>query len=248
MFSRKARHIPWKRTVLLTVLVVACSATVALAMTMSSSPWTVIFGTTGNDTINQTGHAGNYRIYGFLGKDTLTGGTGDNVLVGDGHCPPGTTNEQTIKTVPAPPNDPANHSDQYCDVHWSSGDGGDTLTGGGGNNAIFGGGGPNRLTGGKGNNFIEDGPSHDTIYGGPLGDVIDAVNGPSTIYPGKGTNYIDTVGPGTSYVYCTGKNDYVSANQNDVIKNCAHVYYQSHAKNHGKFSAKTHKKHKGFRF
>lgn len=245
MFSRKARRIPWKKSLLLTVLAFAIvgSASVALA---SQEAWTVIFGTAGNDTINETGQPGNFRIYGFLGKDTLTGGIGDSVLVGDGHCPPGTANQSqiTVVLVLPPAGDPANNADQYCDEDPIAGDGGDKLKGGIGSSAIIGGGGSNRLTGGQSSNYIQDGPSTDLIYGGPSGDVINATNGPSTIYPGTGTNYIDTRGPGVSRVYCTGQNDYVYANTNDQIHACAHVYYTFLATNHAVVSTAKHKNHK----
>jgi Ca2+-binding RTX toxin-like protein len=208
MFLRKARHIAWKnRSLLVAVLVIAGTTTTAVA----ASNWTVIIGTSGNDTINKGGQPGNYRLWGLAGKDVLTGGKGTNVLVGDGHCPPGAKD------------------DQYCDVEEVPGDGGDTLRGGGGNNTILGGGGPNTMYGGQGYNYIESGPSTNVVYGGPLGDAINATDGSSTIYPGKGTNYIDARGPGIDHVYCTGKNDTVYADANDVIKNCAHVYIGSHA-------------------
>jgi Ca2+-binding RTX toxin-like protein len=208
MFLRKARHIAWKnRSLLVAALVIAGTTTTAVA----ASTWTVIIGTSGNDTINKGGQPGNYRLWGLAGKDVLTGGRGNNILVGDGHCPPGA------------------RDDQYCDIEEVPGDGGDTLRGGGGNNTIFGGGGPNTMYGGQGYNYIESGPSTNVIYGGPLGDLINATEGSSTIYPGKGTNYVDARGPGIDHVYCTGKNDTVYADANDVVKNCAHVHIGSQA-------------------
>jgi Ca2+-binding RTX toxin-like protein len=207
MLRRKARRLPWKRTLSLTVLLTALSGAVALAETFIFVP-----GTSGNDTINKSGLAGNYEIFGFAGKDTLTGGKGDNIIVGDGHCPPGAT------------------SPEYCDTEEVPGDGGDTLRGGGGNNAIFGGGGANTMYGGNGINYIEAGPSTNHIYGGPVGDAINATDGTNTIYPGRGTNYIDTRGPGIDHVYCTGKHDYVYADRNDVVKACAHVFLADHSR------------------
>lgn len=206
MLLRKARRIRWRRrSVLGAALVLAAVASAAGAATT----WTVIVGTTGNDTIDKGGVPGNYRIWGLAGKDVLTGGKGDNVLVGDGKCPAG------AKT------------DDYCQIQTIAGDGGDTLRGGGGNNWIYGGGGPNTLYGGQGDNYIQAGPSTNVIYGGPVGDAINATSGSSTIYPGKGTNYIDTRGPGIDHVYCSGKNDTVYADANDVIVKCAHVHIGS---------------------
>jgi Ca2+-binding RTX toxin-like protein len=234
MLSRNARQIPWKRSLVVAVLLIAVSATVALA----DEQFTVIFGTSGNDTITRAGQAGNYRIYGFAGKDSLTGGKGDNVLVGDGHCPPGSATDDATTGHASVNGD--NDDDQYCDVEEVPGDGGDTLRGGGGNNGIFGGGGPNTMYGGQGVNYIESGPSTNLIYGGPVGDVINASDGTNTIYPGKGTNFIDTVGHGIDHVYCTGKHDYVRADRNDVIKNCAHVSYPDATKDRAN---SRHKKH-----
>jgi Ca2+-binding RTX toxin-like protein len=200
MFSRLGRRRPWRRSLSLAVVLSGLFATAAVA-----AGWTVVIGTSGNDTINKSGQPGSFHILGLAGKDNLTGGQGDNVLVGDGHCPPGATD------------------DQYCDVEELSGDGGDTIHGGGGNNAIFGGGGPNTMYGGAGHNYIEAGPPTNLIYGGQAGDAINAREGSSTVYAGKGTNYIDARGPGVDHIYCTGKNDYVLADVTDVVKNCAHV-------------------------
>jgi Ca2+-binding RTX toxin-like protein len=201
MFSRIARRIPWKRPLFLALLLTAVSGSVALAAT-----FTVIIGTSGNDTINKAGQPGNYHIYGLAGRDTLTGGLGDNLVVGDGHCPPGAT------------------TDEYCDVAPIPGDAGDTLRGGGGNNAIYGGGGPNTIYGGRGHNYIQAGPSRNLIYGGPIGDVINATAGSSTtIFPGDGPNVIDSRGPGIETIYCSGSQDTVYADANDIVLDCANV-------------------------
>jgi Ca2+-binding RTX toxin-like protein len=209
MFSRNARRIPWKRPLSLAVLLTAVSGSVALA----AETWIFVGGTSGNDTINKAGQPGNYQIFGFAGKDTLTGGQGDNLIVGDGHCPPGTSNAD------------------YCDVEEIPGDGGDTLRGGTGNNAIFGGGGPNTIHGGHGHNYIEAGPSTNLVYGGPSGDAINATDGSSTIYAGGGQNFIDARGPGIDKIYCSGTQDTVYADPNDIVKDCAHVYISNNDNN-----------------
>jgi Ca2+-binding RTX toxin-like protein len=203
MLSRKARRLPWRRSIALAVILTAFSGAVAVA----ADTWIFVAGSSGNDTINESAKTGNYQIFGFAGKDTLTGSKGDNLIVGDGHCPPGTSDED------------------YCDVEEVPGDGGDTLRGGGGNNVIFGGGGPNTMYGGTGYNYIETGPSTNTIYGGPIGDAINATEGSGTINPGKGTNYIDVRSSGVYTVNCIGKNDTVYAYRTDHINHCAHVTY-----------------------
>jgi Ca2+-binding RTX toxin-like protein len=203
MFSRKARRLPWRRSIALAVILTAFSGAVAVA----AQTWIFVAGTSGNDTINESAKTGNYQIFGFAGKDTLTGSKGDNLIVGDGHCPPGT------------------HDANYCDVEEIAGDGGDTLRGGGGNNAIFGGGGPNTMYGGTSYNYIETGPAKNTVYGGPIGDAINATEGYGTINPGTGTNYIDVRSSGVYTVNCIGHNDTVYANTNSHINNCANVNY-----------------------
>lgn len=208
MLSRRLRRIAAMNGMAVALVAIAVTATAALAATS----WIVVIGTSGNDTINEGGKAGNYRIWGLAGKDTLTGGAGGNVLVGDGSCPPGATD------------------DQYCSIQTIAGDGGDTLRGGGGNNSIYGGGGPNTMYGGGGYNYIQSGPSTNVIYGGQLGDTINATKGSSTVYAGKGTNFIDAVGPGIDHIYCSGKHDVVYADANDVVKNCAKVYVGSQAR------------------
>jgi Ca2+-binding RTX toxin-like protein len=131
--------------------------------------------------------------------------------VGDGHCPPGATDVD------------------YCDFDPTPGDGGDTLTGGPQNNALFGGGGPNVLDGRPGGpNYIQAGPATNRIYGGNRGDAIEANAGTSTVYAGTGTNVIDARSPGkVDTVICSGHNDYVHAYKQDVIENCAHVFYSA---------------------
>jgi hypothetical protein len=114
--------------------------------------------------------------------------------------------------------------DAYCSTGQIAGAPGAVLVGGGGVNTIIGSG---------GRNVIVSGPDHPStgtgnyIYGGPVGDLIAAVPGSSTIYPGAGTNVIDTRSPYVDYVYCVAgdKNTTVYAEHYDVIRNCAHVIY-----------------------
>jgi hypothetical protein len=249
MFSRKAREIPWKRkSLLFSALVIAVLGITTVAFASSQPPWTVIFGTPNNDTINESSSTLNYRIYGFQGKNTITGskGAGQNILIGNGQCPPGVGDGSTIQVIPPPANDPENNADQYCNYNWDTGQPGDVLTGGGGITAFFGGGGNNTIVGSKTNsNFVEDGPSTDTITGGNAGDIIDATNGPSTIHTGTGTNAVDVVGSFVSSVYCGG-DDYVYATHSDHLYNCAHVYYESNTTRHSlssKFSYENFSKH-----
>jgi Ca2+-binding RTX toxin-like protein len=204
MFLRNVRRIRWKRESSLgAVLVLAVLAAAAVAATS----WTVIIGTSGNDTINEAGKSGNYRLWGLAGRDVLTGGTGNNVLVGDGSCPPGA------------------RTDTYCQINTIPGDGGDTIRGGSGSNWIYGGGGPNTLYGGTGPNYIQAGPSTNVIHGGSGGDAINATVGTSTIYTGTGTNVVNTQNGRVDHVYCSSGKDTVYADRIDVLSHCAKVIY-----------------------
>jgi Ca2+-binding RTX toxin-like protein len=78
----------------------------------------------------------------------IRGGTGDDVLTGDG-------NDNTI---------------------WG-GDGDDTIHGGGGNDALYGGDGDDTIYGDGGNDFLCGGPGADTLYGGDGNDFLDADDG-----------------------------------------------------------------------
>ena len=220
MFLRKAVRMSMKKKVLFLALpVFACSSAAAVA----AGGWTVVIGTSGNDTINESGNTGNYRIWGLAGHDVLTGSQGSNFIVGDGHC---RENNNAVTT---------GQDDEYCDTAEVKGDAGDELTGGGGDNVEIGGGGPNVIRGGNGHNTIfagsaTNGTSAGTgnlIYGGQHGDAIDAVSGTSAIYPGAGTNYVDTQGAADhkDYVYCIkgDKGTTVYAKPSDVVQNCAHV-------------------------
>jgi hypothetical protein len=94
---------------------------------------------------------------------------------------------------------------------------------------------------------IEAGPSTNTIYGGPTGDAINGSDGLNTIFPGKGTNVIDTVASGTDQgvdkVVCSGSNDTVFADPTDIVQHCAHVFRTHPSKDVRKKNQK-HQKHK----
>ncbi len=162
MFTNLARG-AWKPAVVVAVVALALSGT-ALAYA-----FTVVFGTSGNDTINESGRAGNFHIYGFQGSDNLTGGNGNITIVsgkpvingydliyGDGSCtqtPPGNDSycSHPAPWLPQPWTDTAGSNDNI-----TGGVGPDWLIGGGGNNTITGsktydvivGGGPSGLAGG----------------------------------------------------------------------------------------------------
>ncbi len=154
MLKRLARR-NWKLTVALAVAMTAFGG-VALAYA-----YTVVYGTSGNDTINESGQPGNFHIYGFQGSDNLAGGNGNitvvkgvpvingyDVIYGDGLC------TQEIKG-----------NDSYCETPapWLPQPWTDTA---GSNDSITGGNGPSWLIGGGGNNTIKGSKTYDVIVGG----------------------------------------------------------------------------------
>jgi hypothetical protein len=197
------------------VLVLAVLGAAGVSSAALADPgWITIINSGHAATIDEHANAGNYRIWGLGYAKLIRGGKGDNELVGDGHCPSGTTDTD------------------YCDTSPIPGSGaGHEIDGGGGDNAIYSGYGPNEiLRGGQGHNYIQSAPTSSTIYGGPTGDAINATQGTTTVYPGKGTNAVDARSPQVDTVICTGKNDYVLAYRHDVVKGCAHVAYYGPAR------------------
>jgi hypothetical protein len=202
-----------------TNLLLAPFAVLALAAPAAAQAenFTVYIGSPGNDVLNESGQAGNFHLWGLGGFNALAGGKGDNELVGNGSCPPSKYDTMGYDNA-------TQQWDAYCGTGQIKGAPGAVLVGGGGVNTIIGSGGPNVIASGP------DNPSSGTgnyIYGGPVGDVIAAMQGSSTIYPGGGTNVIDARGPDVDYIYCVkgDKNTTVYAEKYDVIVNCAHVVY-----------------------
>ena len=199
----------------LAVLLVMAAPAVAAQM----ETWTVLIGSPANDVFNESGQAGNFRIYGLGGFNAEAGGKGDNWLVGNGHCPSSKYNTKGYDNA-------SGEWDAYCDTGQISGAPGAVLVGGGGVNTIFGSGGPNVIVAGP---DVPSTGSGNYIYGGPVADLIAAQQGSSTIYPGAGTNYIDARSPAVDDIYCVkgDRNTTVYAEHYDVIVNCAHVYYSN---------------------
>jgi hypothetical protein len=199
------------------LLVPVASLALAAPAAAQAENFTVYIGSPSNDVFNESGQAGNFHLWGLGGFNGLAGGKGDNELVGNGSCPPSKYNTTGYDNA-------TQQWDSYCDTGPIMGSTGAVLVGGGGVNTIIGSGGRNVIAAGP------DNPSSGTgnyIYGGPVGDVIAAMQGSSTIYPGAGTNVIDARGPNVDYIYCVkgDKNTTVYAEKYDVIVNCAHVIY-----------------------
>ncbi len=221
MLSRaRARRFRWKRLAALTTVAALICAGTALA----NSYWTYIVNFNHAATIDESGQAGNFQIWGLGYAKLIVGGQGNNVLVGDGHCLIGSGSGSGSGQ-----GNQGNSPDNYCDDAPIRGSGRDhVIKGGGGANWIYSGYGPDeQLYGGQGPNFILSAPTSSTIYGGPSGDIIDASQGSTTVYAGQGRNVIDALSRQIDYVYCSGRHDTVFAYRYDVIdKKCAHVIYE----------------------
>jgi Ca2+-binding RTX toxin-like protein len=197
------------RALVIAMLVIAATATAALAATFSGDG--TFIGTSGNDTFNLG--SGNDNAYGLFGKDTINAGNGNDVLDGDGQCMSG------------------NNSAQYCQDGPISGDPGDTINAGNGNSTIFGGGGHNSINVGSGTDTIYGGPIGDTINTGANGHV--------TIFLGVGGGNTVTLGTMTGgVVYAKqGKADTINCNNAsatiyadkgiDTLNKCKNVKYTS---------------------
>jgi hypothetical protein len=207
MLLRKARRRSVKqKVVVVTMLVFAVSSAVALAS--STDVW---IGTSGSDTINQSGNTRNVDAWGLAGSDTLTGGKGFNKIVGDGKCP---YNNKKVTEGQDDSYCSLNYADHFPDV--------DSLTGGSGPNVIYDGGDATYTAAGPA--LSGAGGTYNTgniIYGSPSVDVINATQGSSTVYPGTGLEGIDTLGGGKDYIICQPGDGLTAilADKTDVIVN-----------------------------
>jgi hypothetical protein len=189
------------------IAAVVFAGTAAAAVAYSNTDY--FYGSAGVASLNESSVAANCHIWGLSLTHNLTGCKGDNLIVADGQCPPGTTNGD---------------NDQYCEITQDSGDQGDTLRGGGGNNVIVGGGGPNTIYGGAGSNAVDTGPSTNTYFGGNAGDAVYAGIGSGTINLGTGLNIVYASSSGVYHIICTGHNDTVFMRSQDTANDCANVH------------------------
>jgi len=119
---------------------------------------------------------------GLAGNDTITGGSGDDIIFGDLANLPGTTNGgYAALQAYVVANGGANTAEgvhQYITQHASAfdisgtSDGNDHLLGGDGNDILFGQGGNDILEGGNGNDILYGGAGNDTLIGGPGNDTL----------------------------------------------------------------------------
>jgi hypothetical protein len=132
-----------------------------------------ITGTTGNDSIDNSGEApasddlydllgGNDTVRAGGGNDTVLGGGGNDSLLGDGG------NDSILGDI-----------------------GNDTLLGDAGDDTLFGGEGADRLEGGAGADSLSGGADNDSLFGGAGNDTLAGGAGADVINGGTGLDYVD---------------------------------------------------------
>ena len=222
MVMRNAiRMLANRKTLGLTLLILAVAAATALAATLSGDG--TLVGTNGND--NLTAGNGDDIVWGLAGSDTINAGNGNDMIDGDGQCPPEDQGKVFPSGIPGTNQCEHGHQDQNGQH--------DTISAGNGDDTVFGGGGRNAITVGGGD---------DTIYGGPIGDAITAglgSQGNDKIYLGNGPSYTGSTvatGQGDDVIHAqNGVKDTIScqrgngttvyADHADSVKGCARVIY-----------------------
>ena len=157
-------------------------------------------GTDGDDTLTGTeagdtiaGGNGNDSISGLGGPDCLFGENGNNTIDG------GDGNDQIFAHI-----------------------GSDTGSGGNGNDIIILGRGSNRANGGAGDDFILDRGRRSLIRAGTGADII-RVDGPATIHPGPGIDYVHARNGQRDRIDCRGDADALTVDRTDRVSRCRGV-------------------------
>lgn len=150
----------------------AAQATGTIEVSIDANNWDghnghLLFGTSGDDTLDSSTLTGNSILYGGDGNDLLTGGVGDDILYGGAG-----------------------------QNHLYGGDGNDTLYAGNSGDHLYGGAGNDHLYGGSGNDFLDGGANTfvtnsggNHLYGGAGNDVLVFHQG-DTIDGGSGTDML----------------------------------------------------------
>ncbi|MEE7475582.1 cellulase family glycosylhydrolase [Methylobacterium hispanicum] len=151
-----------------------------------------VFGGQGQDALDWSSSSVGAFIYGNMGKDTLTGGAGDDVLYGG-------QGQDRIAVG-------AGDNLAYGNL------GDDTILGGPGRDTLFGGQGQDVITaagtaaaiyGNLGDDLLRAGAGADTLYGGQGADTLVAGAGTALLVGGLGAD-LYLVGPGTGRVRILG--------------------------------------------
>jgi len=200
------RQTRWRRALLIGLAASVLGAGTAIAQ----GAWTYVINFNRAPVINEASQTGNYQIWGLGYATLIIGSQGSNVIVGDGACPPGSTDTS------------------YCSVAPIKGSRSAVIyANGAGPNTIYSGYGPSVIFGGTGPNTISSAPTSSLIIGGNAGDTINANQGRTVVYAGMGANTIYALSPEGDTVYCSGHHDTVYAYRIDHIYNCANVSYRS---------------------
>lgn len=209
--SRSGRRVRWRRAPLLG----ACVALLGSGAAFADGSWTYVINFDKLPRIDESSQPGNYQIWGLGYARVIVGSQGSNLIVGDGACPPGSTDTS------------------YCSVAPVKGSRNTVIYGNGsGQNVIYAGYGPSVIIGGSGPNIITSAPTSSLIIGGNGGDIINGNQGATVIKAGTGTNTIYALSPQGDTVYCTGEHDTVYAYTTDHVYNCANVIYRPGAPTH----------------
>ncbi len=136
------------------------------------------------DVTSISGNAGGGNDIIFIDPDinvpvTLTGGTGDDVLVGGGG----------VNQLDGGDGDDQLHGGPLADF-LQGGDGNDVIAAGEGDDIVWGGGGDDLISGGSGNDVIRGDAGVDEIYGDEGDDTLDGNDGNDKLFGGAGRDHL----------------------------------------------------------
>lgn len=208
------------RAVMLTLLVLALSATAAVAANLNGgNADNTIIGTTGNDNI--TDGNGNDSIWGLGGSDSIHVGYGNDTIDAGGSCPSGS--QGTISS---------GKGGSYCQhgPHGTCGPDNISIAAGSGNDVVYFNCGQNSLSQGKGQ-------GNTTLYAYGGANTVNLSNGDDKIYAGKGYETAGSnfaTGSGNDVIYaqngfvdtinCGSRATVVYADRNDKTSGCTVKY------------------------
>lgn len=163
--------------------------------------------TNGNDSWSD--NSSSNAIYGLLGRDTIKGNKGNDIIYGDRR--PG-----------------SNISTLYYSDYLRGGDGNDYVYGDGGNDSIWGDDGNDRLYGNDHNDYLDGGKGYDYIDGGTGNDTIKG-GADHTPWWGRNTYYEDTLiggagndllegGGGEDRLFGDYTNGHLTSGGNDTLR------------------------------
>jgi Ca2+-binding RTX toxin-like protein len=192
--------------------------TVKAGITFSIAPFANVenLTLTGSDDITGTGNTLGNLILGNAGKNTLSGGDGNDTLQ-DLAANGGDSNDtlQGGKGDDVLQDDMGDNSldgGDGNDVLQTTGTGNDTLLGGNGDDVLQDSGGTNTLDGGAGNDKLTAGAGNDILLGGDGNDTIQDSGGTNEIHGGKGNDSIVISGKADDTITGDDGDDNIIAN------------------------------------